>query len=394
MNTKRALKIMDKYQLDALIASKPVNLKYLCNYQSTSHQYISGTEVYAVFPNKPGAKPTLILPVSGMEVAVDLLPYADELVPYGRFIFYATPGKKLSERYEWIKKSAIDSTPIPTVLEAVASVLKKLGLDTKKIGLDEGNFTPKLYQKFVNNMPNAEFVDAYDIFREIRMVKTPEEVEIMEQAVRIQEKALKNSLALAAEGVSEKDFLDVFQRTIFESGAIPIFNALYFGEESIGDQRPPSPDKRLTAGTMIRYDVGCIYKGYFSDIARTAFFGEPTDKHKQRYQAILEAHEAALNIIKPGTKASELFNVAVEAARKRIPEYNRTHVGHGIGLELYEPPSLIPTSDVILEEGTVFNLEPPYYELGLGGFQVEDTLVVTDKGFRSLMTLERGLMRA
>ena len=127
MNTKRALKIMDKYQLDALIASKSVNLKYLCNFQSASHQYIAGTEVYAVLPNIPGAKPTLIMPVSGMEMALDLLPYVDELVPYGRFIFYAMPGKKLSERYELVKKAAVDNKPIPTVLEAVASVLKKLG---------------------------------------------------------------------------------------------------------------------------------------------------------------------------------------------------------------------------------------------------------------------------
>ena len=156
----------------------------------------------------------------------------------------------------------------------------------------------------------------------------------------------------------------------------------------------PSPDKRLTANSLIRYDVGCLYKGYFADIARTAFFGQPADIHKQRYQAIWEAQEAALNITKPGTRVSELFNVAVEVARRGIPEYQRTHIGHGIGLELYEPPSINPASDIVLEEGMVFNVEPPYYELGLGGFQVEDTVVVTDKGFRFLTTLDRGLMKA
>lgn len=394
MNTERALKIMDKYRLDALIASKPANLKYLCNYESFMHKYIPGTEAYAVLPNRAGAKPTLIIPVIDMELAVDLLPYVDEIVPFGRFIYYATPGKELCERDKWVRKSAIDSTPIPTTLEAVASVLKKLGLENKRIGLDESYFSPKLYQKFVNGLPAAEVVDAFDVFREIRMVKTPEEVAIMEQAVRVLEVALENSLRLAAEGVTEKDFHDVFEKTIFEKGGTPIFTSIYFGAESFYNQVQPSPDKRLEANSLIRCDVGCIYKGYFADIARTAFFGKPTDKHKQRYQAIWEAQEAALNITKPGTMVAELFNVAIEMARKGIPEYQRTHIGHGIGLELYEPPSINPTSDIILEEGMVFNVEPPYYELGLGGFQVEDTVVVTDKGFRFLTTLNRGLMKA
>jgi len=394
MNAERALKIMGKYQLDALVASNAANLKYLCNYHGFVHQYIPGVQVYGVLPNRPGAKATLILPVSDMELAVDLAPSVDELVPYGEFIYYVTPGKELCERDEWIKKSAIDSSPIPTVVEAVKSVFKRLGLNDKRIGLDESNLSPRLYEQFISNVPTGEFVDAYEILREIRMVKTPEEIDILEQAVRITETALKKSLALAREGISEKDFQDVFERTILENGGTPLFTCIYFGEQSFYGQVPPSPDKRLTANSLIRYDVGCRYKGFFSDIARTAFFGEPTDKHRDRYQAIWEAQEASLSITKPGTKVSELFNIAIEAAKKRIPDYRRTHIGHGIGLELYEPPTITPTADTTLEEGMVLNVEPPYYELGLGGFQVEDTVVVTDKGFRFLTTLDRGLMKA
>jgi Xaa-Pro aminopeptidase len=393
MNTERTFNIMNKYQLDALMASSAVNLKYLCNYSGVFHQYIPGVEVYAVLPNIPGAKPTLILPVSETELAVDLLPYVDELVPYGRFIYYVSPGKELCERDGWIRKFAIDSTPIPTALEAVASVLKKLGLDNQRIGIDESNFYPKQYQKFINNIRAAQVVDAYEIFREIKMVKMRGEVEILEQAVRIEETALRKSLTLAAEGVSEKDFQNIFEKTIFENGGTPIFTCIYFGEQSFYGQVLPSPDKRLTAKSIIRYDVGCIYKGYFSDIARTAFFGQPSDKHEECYQTVLEAQEAALNITKPGIKVSELFNVAIEVAKKRIPEYNRTHIGHGIGLELYEPPIIASTTDIILEEGMVFNIETPYYELGLGGFQVEDTVVVTENGFRFLTTLGRNLMK-
>lgn len=394
MNLERALRIMDKYQLDGLIASNAANLRYLCNYQGFIQQYIPGVEVYGILPNSPGAKPTLILPVSDMELAVDLVSHVDELVPYGQFVYYVMPGKELCERDEWIKRSAIDSTPTPTAFEAIKSVLKKLGLDNRRIGLDESNFFPKLYDRFINNVQAAEFLDSYEIFREIRMVKTPAEIEILEQAVRITEKALRKSLALAKDGISEKDFQNVFESTILENGGAPLFSCIYFGEQSFYGQLQPSPDKRLTANSLIRYDVGCRYEWYFSDIARTAFFGEPTDKHKDRYQAILEAQKAALSITKPGIKASELFKTAIEEAKKRIPNYRRTHIGHGIGLELYEPPVISAAVDIILEEGMVLNVEPPYYELGLGGFQVEDTVVVTDKGFRFLTTLDRDLMKA
>lgn len=394
MNRERALQVMDRYQIDGLIASKPSNLKYLCNYESFMHKYIPGTEAYAVLPNQPGAKPTLIAPVIDMELAVDLLPYVDEIVPFGQFIYYSSPGKELCERDQWVKAKGIDSTALPTALEAVISVLNKLGLADKRIGLDESYFLPKPYHKFASSLPAAEVVDAFDILREIRMVKTPEEVEIMEAAVRALEVGLETSLKLAAEGVSEKDFQDMFEKTVFERGGIPVFTALYFGAQSFYNQVAPSAAKRLTPNSLIRYDIGCIYKGYFADIARTACFGQPSELHQQRYQAIWEAQEAALNITRPGTRVSELFNVAVKAARKGIPDYRRTHIGHGIGIELYEPPSINPDSDIILEAGMVINVEPPYYELGLGGFQVEDTIVVTDDGFRYLTTLDRGLLKA
>ncbi len=396
MNKRRALDIMEKYKLDALIASKPANLKYISNYESYVLENIfPGNEAYAILPNKPDAKATVVCPLFDMEMAPDWMPYVEEMVPYGRFFWYVAPGKKLAARDEWMKKSGVDSTPIPTVLEAVAAVLKKLGLENRRIGLDESYFpTPKHYQKFVGRFPQAEFVDAYAIFREIRMVKTPEEIKLLEQIARLLETALKNSLALAAEGVSERDFQIVFERTLWEHGAQPAFTNLYFGETSSYNQVPPSPEVRLKRNMLIRYDVGCIFHKYYGDIARTCAFGEANEQQKQRFQAVRAAHEAALNLIKPGVKASDIFNAAVAAARKYIPEFKRTHVGHGIGLELYELPFLRPESETVLEEGMVFNVEPPYYELGLGAFQIEDSLVVTNKGYRSFMTLDRGLLKA
>ena len=87
----------------------------------------------------------------------------------------------------------------------------------------------------------------------------------MEGAVRALEEGLQNSLKLAAEGVTEKDFQDVFEKTVFEHGGTSVFSSIYFGAESIYNQVQPSADKKLTVNSLIRYDIGCIYKGYFAE---------------------------------------------------------------------------------------------------------------------------------
>ena len=112
LNKDRAFEIMNRYQIDALIASNPSNLKYLCNYESFMHKYIPGTEAYAVLPNRAGAKPTLIVPVIDIELAVDMSPYVVEIVPLGRFIYYHAPARELFDRDQWVKSSSIAFCPI------------------------------------------------------------------------------------------------------------------------------------------------------------------------------------------------------------------------------------------------------------------------------------------
>ena len=91
-------------------------------------------------------------------------------------------------------------------------------------------------------------------------------------------------------------------------------------------------------------------------------------------------------------KCSDIFNVAVQTVRNSgIPHYQRHHCGHGIGLEFYDPPLISPHDHTKIEEGMVLNIETPYYELGFGGLQVEDTVLVTESGVRYLTKSSREL---
>ena len=154
------------------------------------------------------------------------------------------------------------------------------------------------------------------------------------------------------------------------------------------------PEDRLRRGDLIRFDVGCVYRGYASDTARTFGFGRPADKALTYYEATVVGEDTAISMIKPGVIAADVFHATVDAVRRAgIPHYRRQHVGHGIGVGLagYDPPLLAPGDQTPLEAGMVLEVETPYYELGMGGLQVEDTVLVTEEGCRILTTLSRRL---
>src|SRR5439155_1592661 len=141
----------------------------------------------------------------------------------------------------------------------------------------------------------------------------------------------------------------------------------------------------LREGDIIRFDIGCRSDGYRSDIARTAIFGEVSAKQRDYYHAILEGEERAIEQVRAGVPANEIFRTAVAATREAgIAHYRRHHVGHGIGLDVYDLPILNDTTVTPLETGMVLEVETPYYELGFGGLQVEDTILVTDAGHQRL----------
>ena len=105
----------------------------------------------------------------------------------------------------------------------------------------------------------------------------------------------------------------------------------------------------------------------------------PSDRQRRYFDALAAGHRAALDALRSGTPVGDVFDAAVHGVRRSgIPEYHRGHCGHGIGLQLYDAPLVSPSDDTILEPGMVVNVEVPYYELGFGGMQIEDTAVVTD----------------
>lgn len=140
----------------------------------------------------------------------------------------------------------------------------------------------------------------------------------------------------------------------------------------------------------MRYDFGCELGGYQADTGRTVIVGAPTDAMERHFRAIHKGWEAVVEMIRPGVRACDVFAAGVKAVQQAgIPHYRRQHVGHAIGLETYDDLILGPDDRQALAVGMVLCVETPYYQLGFGGFQIEDTVALTQHGVDFLTKLDR-----
>jgi Xaa-Pro aminopeptidase len=225
---------------------------------------------------------------------------------------------------------------------------------------------------------------------ELRSVKLPEEVSRLAIAARLAADAIQAAVDAAAVGVTERELATLITVSMSRGGGMPRFVVVTSGERSaLSDGRPT--DRPLRPGDLVRFDVGCTYDGYWSDIGRTAVVGEPSDLQASRYRAILAGETAQLEVVRAGITGKELFDAAVDAVEAAgLAPYRRHHCGHGIGTSVYEPPSVSPMgADAVLREGMVLCVETPFYQIGWGGMMVEDCFMVTAQGYQLLTSTDR-----
>ena len=384
LNHKRASEFMEKYDLDALIATSPENNYYLSDFWSLSHWTLRGVQVFTVVPRD--GEPAIVLPQSDFDLYVDSSSWIKDITCYGTFHIESPKEKELLESEKRFIKLSTEARSEQTPMDGLVKVLGDRGLDKRNLGIDEAGITYTAWDELKSKLPSARIKPGVSIFREIRMVKTTEEVERLKKGAEISEKAVNVALRSVREGVSEIDLAREFEVAVAREGGKPLITVFGCGPRSVFPNAMPS-NYRVKKGDIVRFDGGCSYRSYASDIALSAIFGQPTEKHRQYHAAISKGTEEAINNVKPGVKASDLFNIAMEATKKSgIPHYRRHHCGHGIGIEVYDMPVVRPTDHTELEEGMVLNIETPYYELGFGGLQIEHTIVVTERGHRYLTT--------
>jgi len=391
VNVERAQRLMEEEGLDGLVATTAPNVYYLSGLWSRSlFMWPGEAQVYAVAAGDRLSQRAVVASTGDMDTALECFPGV-EIINYGPFNRYVAEGVQLTPEETRLKELAIDRHPRGDALEGLVAALEETGLTAGVIGLDERGINASYPGELTNRLPKLEIRPASSLLTRIRMVKTPEEIKRLREAVRVTEKAILRAVGIAREGVTEGDLAREFDRALIDQGAEPLFTGLRVGRQSaFGQVR--AGETPLRRGDRIWFDVGCRYQGYSSDIARTFAFGDIGERARRFYDAIFEGEEAGLAAIKAGVRADEVFRVTVDAVRKAgIPNFRRRMVGHGMGIWLYDPPMLAPGDETILEEGMVLDIEPPYYELGTGALAVEDTLVVTSGRPELLTSISRKL---
>ncbi|MFQ5914303.1 MAG: M24 family metallopeptidase [Nitrospinota bacterium] len=395
IDRERAADEMARAGYDALIATSPENVVYASGFESLGQWLIPGVQVFAVVPMSPSLPVAVVAPLGELDRAAESHEVMARIHPYGVFFMEIAEGERRDEEEEEerLQQIRMNASRAPAPAAALRDALGYLGVaDVGVLGLDEGGLDAPGFASLCEALSQSQIDPACESFRRIRRIKTPEEVRRLRRAVEIAEEAIEEVLRAAEEGMTEREMAQVYECALIRLGARPSLTVIGVGPHSAFPNGRPS-DRRLRAGDLIRFDVGCRYLCYHSDIARTAVLGDPVRRQKEVYAALLTGHLAALDRVRAGTPAREIFQAAVSTVRSSgLPRYDRHHVGHGIGLELYEPPILNEKEGRRLEAGMVVNVEPPYYELGFGGLQVEDTLLVTEEGFECLNRMPKGLI--
>lgn len=377
---QRVAKVLDEAGVDALVATTAPNVQYITKYRRGNG--------HALLTRAALDRPVLFVPANTIAFALEDPLDGLDVRPYGFFVrFFA---EELTEREERMREMHEATRRDATVWDLLADALTKDGLTKATIGTD--GYVEGL-APLVERLPDVRIQSRGDIYRRLRMVKTADEIARLEEGARITEHAIVTSAQSAFLGCTQQHLARVYNHVLVEANATARSdNASIDRGGAFGNLNTPSDI--VEEGSIIRYDVGAHYRGYATDIARCFAFRTVSDRARRIQDALIAGLEAALELVRPGAIPADIFDAAVAATRRAgLPEYDRSHVGHGIGTAGagYEAPDLKPSDRTPLEPGTILCVETPYSEVGYGGLQVEDMLVVTDTGYRLLNHTPRGI---
>jgi Xaa-Pro aminopeptidase len=261
-----------------------------------------------------------------------------------------------------------------------------------EIGVEKDHLSLLAAETITTITGASELVDAGPELRRRRLTKNEEEIEKLQRAAAITDEAGERVIAQMHAGMSEVEVGLLMGSAIGELGGELSFPTLaQSGPNSSLPHWEPS-GRKLAAGDLVLLDFGAAFGGYKADSTRMAVVGEPSAKQREIHALVLAAHDGAIDAVRAGVTTGD-----IDAAARRVIDdggYGEEffhRIGHGIGLEGHEDPSLDPGSRTVLEPGMTFTIEPGIYIPGWGGVRIEDDVVVEEGGCRVLTKADRSL---
>lgn len=356
---QRAVGELPKRGLAALAVVPGPNLRYLTGLSMhTSERLALG--LFA-----PDSKPSFVVPSfeasraeQGLGMEADLFGYTDEEGPQA----------------------------------ALSSACARLGLAGKRIAAESLHM--RLMEMWRLKEAGVEVAPGDDILTALRMRKDARELASMREAAARTDSVLQAFLPEMQPGRTEKQLAARLRSALMEASGedVSFSPILVAGPNSALPHGGPS-DRALQTGDLVTIDCGIFYDGYVSDITRTFAVGGLEPELLRVYETVRAANQAGREACKPGATAESVDRAARAVIRDAgYGEFFTHRTGHGIGLEVHEPPYIVEGNGTVLEPGMTFTVEPGVYLPGRGGVRIEDDVAITEKGVEVLTAFPRHLL--
>ncbi|GAW28869.1 Xaa-Pro peptidase family protein [Carboxydocella sp. ULO1] len=355
---KKAQNLLEKNQLEAVIATSPPNFFYFTGTWMDSFERLQAV----VIPKK--GRPVIIIP----EMSREDLKHLDDV-----------------ETIFWDDGE--------NAIKILARKLPERGT----ISIDNKWASENLIDLISITDNRLSFVKSTDVIGNLRMIKDEIEISLLRKSGSIADKVMARAIEYAKPGITEIDLVREIKRFFSEEGVHNLsFEPIVAKGKNGAIPHHQSNNSVIAEGDMVVIDLGGVKDYYCSDMTRTIVVGQPNQEMKEVYEIVKEAQEKAVNAIKPGMPMSYVDEVARSVINEAGYGPNFTHrTGHGIGIEVHEAPYLTSSNrEQLLQEGMVVSVEPGIYLEGKFGVRIEDIVVVTANGAERLNNIPRSLIAA
>jgi len=374
----KARHLMEENGIDALVLTSKENVVYFSGIQTIGWDS-KHRPLIVIVPRELSSPVHMVLAESLYQVSRESS-WVDELRPWGG----------------WMEGSTED--PIVGALQ----VFQDLGLVTGKLGFELGygqrmGMSQEDYFELVEQLPEASLVDGSKLIWELRMIKSSLEIEALREACAATTSAFEKGFAAIYPGMKEKELAGImFSEMARYTDERPGFMMVRSGPRKYRMANVLAFDKPMVAGELVVVDSGAVYKDYWSDFMRMCSIGEPTKEQRRFFDATLESQQAGVDKMKPGVTAHDIFSACndVLVAHGLADYVTFERLGHGVGLDMHEPPSMARGSELIIQPGMVLTVEPVFWdrpEGKVGNFALEDVVVVTEEGHEVLSLFPKDL---
>jgi Xaa-Pro aminopeptidase len=311
------------------------------------------------------------------------------LVTAARSILFTDPRYTIQAGRESTCQVHISKGPL--AVDMVSAIAR---LRLRHVGYEPAIMSCDAYQAIESKVPaKTSLVPVRGWIEELRTVKSPAEIAAIRRSVETNSQAFEQGVARVKPGMKEQDLAAELEYRMRRLGAEkPSFETIVAGGERSALPHAQPTAAKFEKGQLIVVDMGALQDGYCSDMTRMLFLGTPGAKVKRTYKAVLEAQLAGIDAVSAGARSA-----AVDAAARKVLRgygLDKAFVhstGHGLGLEIHEPPRLGRKDKSTLKAGMAITIEPGVYIEGFGGIRIEDTVLVTEKGCEILTPTSKEL---